>query len=363
VADLRVGIVGKRGLSFVAGLRSVPGVEVAALCEADPAALAAGAEKHGITGRFVSLDDLLGGAVDAIVVGTPMQHHAPHAIAVLDAGKHVLSEVTAAVSLDECPRLVEAVERSGRVYMLAENYCYSRQAMLVREMVRQGLFGEVYYAEGAYLHDCHHVQYDADGQPTWRVEWQVGRRGCTYGTHSLGPVLQWLEDRVESVSCRGSGVHSEPRHRQDDVTVMLCQTSRGGLVDVRLDMQSHRPHNMTHYVLQGTRGAYHSARHRGEADLVWIEGRSSGREQWQSLDEYGDLVPEPWRSLGEQARASGHGGGDFFVARDWALSILNGTPPPIDVYRGLDFTVPGLVSEQSIEQGGTPVGVPNFRRR
>jgi hypothetical protein len=74
-------------------------------------------------------------------------------------------------------------------------------------------------------------------------------------------------------------------------------------------------------------------------------------------------VPEPWRSLGEQARASGHGGGDFFVARDWALSILNGTPPPIDVYRGLDFTVPGLVSEQSIEQGGTPVGVPNFRRR
>ena len=358
---LRVGLAGKRAGAFVAGLRSLPGVEVAALCELDPAVLAATADRHEIAGRFRSYEEMLASPIDAVAVGTPMPLHVPQALAALAAGRHVLSEVTAAVTLDQCRQLVAAVRRSGRVFMLAENYCYTKPAMLVAEMARRGLFGELYYAEGAYLHDCHDIQYDAAGRPTWRVEWQVGRRGCTYGTHSLGPLLTWLDDRVASVSCRGSGVHTEPRHVQDDVTVMLCQLARGGLADVRLDMQSHRPHNMSHYVLQGTRGAYVSGRHPGEGGLVWIEGRSPGRE-WQPLAAYeAELLPEEWRRHGAAATGAGHGGGDFFVARAFARSVLEGTAPPIDVDRAMDFSLPGLISEQSIAAGGAPLPVPDSR--
>ena len=229
-------------------------------------------------------------------------------------------------------------------------------------MARRGLFGQLYYAEGAYIHDCRHVQYDAAGQPTWRVTWHVGKRGSTYGTHSLGPVLQWLDDRVATVACQGSGVHTEPAHVQDDVTVMLCRTARGALADVRLDMQSHRPMNAYHYVLQGTRGAYVSGRHHREPGLLWIEGRSPDRESWQELAEYEqEFLPEPWRSLGARATAAGHGGGDFFVAREFATSILEGRRPEIDVHRALDFTLPGLVSELSIAEGGAPLPVPDPR--
>ncbi len=39
----------------------------------------------------------------------------------------------------------------------------------------------------------------------------------------------------------------------------------------------------------------------------------------------------------------------------------NDTTPPIDVYTAMDFTVPGLVSEASITNGGAPVEVPDFR--
>jgi predicted dehydrogenase len=308
---VRVGIAGKRGAAFVAGLRSVAGVEVAALCELDPVALAAVGDRHAIPTRCASFDQLLDAGVDAVVVATPMPLHVPQAVAALAAGRHVLSEVTAAVSLEQCRQLVAAVRASRRVYMMGENYCYSKPAALVGELARRGLFGELYYAEGAYLHDCHHVQYDADGRPTWRVEWQVGHRGCTYGTHSLGPVLTWLDDRVASLTCLGSGVHTEPRHVQDDVTAMLCRTARGALADVRLDMQSHRPHQMSHYTLQGTRGAYVSGRHPGESGLVWIEGRSPGREQWQPLAEYEEeFLPEEWRRFGAEATGAGHGGGD-----------------------------------------------------
>lgn len=360
---MRVGLAGKRGGAFVAGLRSVPGVEVSAICEPDEAALAAIGDRHGIECRFRDFDEMLAsGPVDAVVVATPMSLHVPQSIAALRAGRHVLSEVTAAVSLEQARELVRAVRASSAVFMLAENYCYSRSAMVVAEMAHRGVFGELYYAEGAYLHDCHHVQYDTSGEPTWRVEWQVGRRGVTYGTHSLGPVLQWLDDRVDSVTCRGSGVHTHPRHVQDDVTVMLCQLAKGGLADVRLDMQSRRPHNMTHYVLQGTRGAYLSGRHPGEPGLVWIADRSPGAEQWEPLDAYADeFTPAEWREHGAEATRAGHGGGDFFVARAWARAVLDGTPPPIDVHRALDFSLPGLVSEQSIAAGGAPVAVPDSR--
>ena len=303
-----------------------------------------------------------GARLDAVALGTPMQLHAPQAIQALERGIHVLSEVTAAVSVDECKALVRAVRASGKTYMMAENYCFSKPAMMVREMARRGLFGETYYAEGAYIHDCRDLHYDAAGQPTWRRHLQVGKRGAAYPTHSLGPVLEWLDDRIATVACMGSGPRVDPRHETDTTVSMLCQTARRALVDVRLDMQSPRPHNMTHYVLQGTRGAYESGRRPGEPGLVWVEGRSPSREQWQGLDEYeADFLPAEWRELGAEATKSGHGGGDFFVARAFALSILESVPPPIDVYRALDFTLPGLVSEQSIAAGGVPIGVPDPR--
>ena len=83
----------------------------------------------------------------------------------LRAGRHVLSEVTAAVSLRECWELLDAVRASGATYMLAENYCYMRSNVLVREMVRKGLFGEIYFGEGEYLHDVRALHHFADGSP------------------------------------------------------------------------------------------------------------------------------------------------------------------------------------------------------
>jgi hypothetical protein len=84
--------------------------------------------------------------------------------------------------------LVDAAKSSGKTYMLSENYCYMRDAVLVREMARKGLFGELYFGEGEYLHDVKYLHHNSDGSPTWRYFWQVGTNGSTYPTHSLGPV-------------------------------------------------------------------------------------------------------------------------------------------------------------------------------
>src|SRR5688572_25073952 len=106
---LRIGLVGVRSRAFAAGLRALPGVAVTALCDLDPATLARAGADLGIDWRTPEDEALLDGPVDAVVLGTPMHLQVPQAIAALAAGKHVLSEVTAAVDLDQCRALVAAV--------------------------------------------------------------------------------------------------------------------------------------------------------------------------------------------------------------------------------------------------------------
>ena len=80
--------------------------------------------------------------------------------------KHVLSEVTAAVSLEECRQLLGAVQASDTTYMPAENYCCLQPNVLIREMTRQGLFGTPYFGEGEYLHEVRNLHREADGRTT-----------------------------------------------------------------------------------------------------------------------------------------------------------------------------------------------------
>ena len=128
--------------------------------------------------------------------------------------------------------------------MMAENYIYTRQNQTVKQIAREGLFGTLYYAEGEYIHELKRL----NEVTRWRRTWQTGTDGITYGTHSLGPVLNWMAgDRVVSVACAGSGHHyTDPRgdlYENQDSCVMLCKMRSGGLVKIRVDMLSDRPHS------------------------------------------------------------------------------------------------------------------------
>ncbi len=362
---LRIGIAGKRGLSCLSGLRAVAGVEVTAFCELNPQVLQEEATRHGIPRQFTHFEAMLE-VVDAVIVATPMPLHVPQSVLALQAGKHVLSEVTAAVSLEECWQLREAVLRSGKTYMLAENYCYFEPNVLIREMTRQGLFGEPYFGEGEYIHEVRALHHNANGSPNWRAVWQVGVNGCTYGTHSLGPVMQWFQaanpdERIATVTCLGTGRHTDPEHPHDDTTLMLCQLQSGKLIKIRLDMLSNRPHLPNYYALQGTLGVYEAARFPGESGRVWLgENRPEEHRAWKPLADFNHLLPAQWRERAQEATQSAHGGGDYHIGREFAESILTDSPPPIDIYDALEWTAAGLCSQLSIVSGGLPIPIPDF---
>jgi len=364
---IKVGIVGacSRGGSFRLACDAIGVIEVTAVCDINKDALPAAAKAFGARQQFTDYEEMLEkGDINAVVLGTPMQFHAPQAIAALKKNYHVLSEVTAGVSIEECRELVQAAKKSSGIYMMAENYTYMRPNVLVKELVRLGLFGEPYYAEGEYLHELKGLNEITK----WRRKWQTGIEGITYGTHSLGPILQWMpNDRVVAVCCAGSGHHyKDPRGEcyAQDTSVMLCKMKKGGLVKIRVDMLSDRPHAMTNYQLQGTDGCYESSRNGpGDINKIWL--RSLSKEpRWFNADDpeiVDKYMPEMWRNPPEEAKRAGHGGGDYFEVRDWVDAILGIKPCPIGIHEAMDMTLPGLVSQQSILHGGEWLDVPDSR--
>ncbi len=357
--DLRLGVVGAgRGGGFIAAARALDRVRLSAVYDPDPAAATAFRDEHGFGVTCDSYSELLE-RVDVVVVASPQHHHAPQAIEALGAGVHVLSEVPAAVDLEQAHALLGAVRTSTAQYMLAENYVYMRPNLILGEMVRSGALGTVYAADGEYLHAVPDLLTRPDGSPTWRRYWQAGRDALTYPTHSLGPVLGWLDDRLTSISCVGAGRNNFPEYEIQDMVSLTGRTAGGALVRVRLDILSPRPELMDYYSVQGTSGAYEAGRAEGEACRVHVGGRTA-ENCWDDLETYAEeFLPDRFR---QPLDSTGHGGSDTWPLREFVRAVRLGERPPIDVYRALDMTLPGIVSETSIATGGAVVPVPDPRR-
>ena len=361
---LNVGIVGacNRGASFQAGFAACPEARVHAVCDLDAGRLSEAARTFEASEQYTDYQQMLSRSdLDAVVIATPMPLHATQAIMALQEGLHVLSEVTAAVSVEEAEKLVVAAHAARGIYMLAENCNYFITNMIVTELVRRGLFGTTYFADGEYLHN---VKDLAERTPWRRV--LLGVDGITYGTHSLGPMLQWLPgDRVASVCCAGSGHNCQDPRGDDyhqDTSIMLGKMASGGLIKLRVDMVSQRPHLNCTYQLQGTNGCYESARTPTGQHRVWLSERSDSPEAWIDLSDLEEeFLPDRWRQAMERAAGAGHGGSDFFVIQDFIEAVAAGGPSPIGVHEAMDMTLPGLISQQSIAAQGQWLEVPDSR--
>ncbi|GAA3399785.1 Gfo/Idh/MocA family protein [Paenibacillus hodogayensis] len=366
---LRVGIAGAAGRPriFREALSAHPRAELAALCDVTEERLDKAREHMGAVPGYLSYESMLAEAeLDAVIIGTPMALHVEQAILALDQGLHVISEVPAGISLEECRRLAEAAERSRGRYIMAENCNYMKPHMTITNMVRDGLFGELYFAEGEYLHDAKAL---CEATP-WRRVWQTGVNGITYGTHSLGPILDWMEgDRIVKISCIGSGRHyTDSGNRpfeQEDTCIMTARTEKGRLVKIRLDLLSERP-TALNYTLQGTRGCYESVRHEllGAGKLfLQSGGGDDDKREWTDLMKVGrDYVPDVWRTVPEAMLGpSGHGGSDYVMMTDFLNALTEGKPSPLGIHRALDMTLPGLISRESAERDGAWLDVPDSR--
>ncbi|HTE21321.1 MAG TPA: Gfo/Idh/MocA family oxidoreductase [Armatimonadota bacterium] len=360
---IKFGVIGcRRGRSFMRVCAAVGGATVAAIYDvdrerADAAATEVGARAYG------ELDAFLESGIEAVVVASPLPYHAGQAVAALERGVHVLSEVTACHTVEDAAALVGAARRSSAVYMLAENYRYLDEVELVRRMADDGRFGEIYFGEGEYLHDCKDLWRNPDGSLTWRGTGGLG----VYCTHSLGPLLYIFRDRVSHVSAMANeGITFDPDISGPVQYVMQMRTARGRVLRVRVDHTSPRPHQMAYYLVQGSSGAYEAWRGHGDRSKVWLAdehepSRCAGGTEWHDLAGYREQYIPDRLAVGEEARTGGHGTSEYWLLRDFLAAVRGEAPSPIDVHAALDYTMPGILAVESHRRGGAVMEVPDSR--
>jgi len=380
--------VGNRGASLLHQLLAQdPAVRIPAICDIDEKALnraldavekARGSRPEGYSKgpedyrRLLQRDD-----INSVLIATPQELHAAMVIDSLKAGKFVGSEVPACCTVDECWDLVKAVEQTQTGYMMLENYLYPNHIMQVQNMADQGVFGDLTYAYGAYIHEIRAMRFNADGSLTWRGHNTADHIGIIYPTHAIGPACRWLginkADKLTSLVCMASksaavkeyaakkfGADSAPARinfKNGDTTQALIKTAAGRLIEVRYDTASPRPTGMGTHSLQGSRGAFESAL---SQRMVYIEG-TSPNEKWEPLTKYEEKYQHArWKELGNEAQKAGHSGGDYFVLQDFVRAIRTGVSP-IDVYDAVTWSSVRPLSAASLELGSKPVAVPDFR--
>ena len=231
--------------------------------------------------------------LDLVYTATPWEWHVPVMLAAMKNGKHAATEVPAAMTVDDCWALVEASEKYRKHAVMMENCNYDRMEMMVFNMARQGLFGELLHAEGGYLHDLRAIKFENRNEGLWRRAWSQKVDGNPYPTHGLGPLANCLDinrgdrfDYLVSMSGPSRGLQDWAREhfpadapeRQEqyvlgDVNTSLIKTERGRTIMVQHCTNLPRPYSRIH-LLQGTKGLF-----QGYPNRVYIEGRGK-LDQW-----------------------------------------------------------------------------------
>jgi predicted dehydrogenase len=386
----RIAIVGTglRGRSVLNEWLGVDGVRITALCDLVPEKATRALEMVRKAGkqeqmpalytngerdfeRLVQRDD-----VDLVYTATPWEWHVPVCLAAMRAGKHAATEVPAATTIKECWELVDTSERTRRHCVLMENCNYGATELLVLQMVRAGLFGELKHGGAAYNHDLRSILFETKDEGLWRRAWHMAHDGNLYPTHGLGPVAWYLGihrgdrfDYMVSMSTPEMGLSKwrdeqlaaddprrKERYRCGDLNVSLIRTARGRTIRLEHDVSSPRPYSRINSI-QGTNGIFEDYPPR-----VYVEGKGQSH-RWASLDEYRAQHEHPWwREQGEKARSGGHGGMDYIMAWRLVQCMREGLPPDIDVYDAAAWSAPFPLSEESVRKGSAPVKFPDFTR-
>jgi predicted dehydrogenase len=151
----KVGIIGSGFISgvHITSLRTIPGVEVAAVADVDAKRGRAICRRFGIQDFHPAIDDLLARPdVSMIWVCVPNKYHAPLALAALKKGKHVVVEKPLALSLDDCDRIAAEAAKRELVVGYAEELCYLPKFVHAKGAADEGAVGKVFFVKQGEKH-------------------------------------------------------------------------------------------------------------------------------------------------------------------------------------------------------------------
>jgi len=322
------------GPNLVRNIAGRPEFRLAGLCESDPLR----AQDFSLQYPGCAVDDDLDAIladpdVHAISIATPPRTHFEIARRALEAGKHVMVEKPLATTVADAEELIGLAAEADRVLMPGHTFVYSPPVNKVRELIRTGHLGDVYFITSSRMNLG---LYQADGVIS------------DLAPHDLSILMYWLERPVTHIAVAGQSVF------QDGVpeTAFLTVTFAGGTT-ANVQISWLAPRKMREMVVVGSKR------------MVRYEDTSSD-ESVRIYDRGLDvsMVQAP-ATFGEYQLT--YRSGDIVVPRieaaeplglelaDFAQAIRTGEQPRSNSRLGLEIVRALEAAHLSMARGGDPV--------
>ena len=362
---INIAIVGLGfGAEFIPIYQKHPLANMYAICQRDEAKLNAIGDAFNIEKRYSNYDELLKDAnVDAVHINTPIQSHAEQTIKALNAGKHVACTVPMATTVEECRLICEAVQKSGKTYMMMETVVYSREYLFVKEMFDKGELGKIQFVRASH-------QQEMAGWPGY---WE-GLPPMHYATHCVGPIVGLIGKEASHVSCVGSGRIDEnliPKYNSpfaiESCHIQFRNSDVAGEVTRSL-FNTARQYRES-FDVYGSKKSFEWSQVEHEQPIIHT-GETPSRV---TVPDYAHLLPKEIQSFTMQGvydsdsnqhlsfiQGSGHGGSHPHLVNEFLNALNENRSPFPNAKQSANITCVGILAHESALQGGIKLDMPEF---
>jgi predicted dehydrogenase len=383
---ISIGLVGLGafGSEFVDLFRKHPLVDRVGLCDREADRIEKFAKRPDWQGKFRpsdaydSLEAICRSDLDALAIITQPWLHAGQAIQAMESGKNVYSAVPVIwlpdgqEILDWCDKLVSAVKKTGRQYMLGETTYYHPGTMYCRHRAAAGEFGDFVYAEGEYFHDVDSPscslrevrQHRAAGKAG--QEWEQLRLAkytsfCDapmhYPTHSVSGPISVMNAHPLKVSCwgyrtrTGDAEFGHPDGFSNEIA--LYQMSNGSTMRIGECREIGITGRET-FRIYGTKASFE--------DGGWLDKTHRTELDVQAMrDPLPAEVAKAWTDPKTgKVNYGGHEGSHAYLVNEFVDAIAHGRQPVINVWQAVRYMAPGAVAHKSALRDGEVLDVPDW---
>jgi len=390
IDKVRVGVIGlgNRGPGHMRNLSQIKGVEIKALCDiqkekVDQAKKVLEGTAHNPTlysghedewKKLCERDD-----IDLVVIVSPWYMHAKMAIYAMENGKHAVSEVALAATIDECWQLVKTAEQTRKHCMMLANYCYNAFELTILNMARQGFFGELVHAEGGYIANKMGNNFRKGFYwDMWWLKQYANHKGNIYPIHGFEIICQMMDinrgDKLNRLVAVESadfimGKTAKELAAKDDfykefkdkdfrgnINTSVIKTDRGRTIVVQHDASTYRPYTLKHeiYGMEASVEGYPRP-----PKIYKKDGEYVSSEEYKAIMERYKPGVFKREELTNQ-KTNSEFGADMVMM--WRLidCLRNGLPLDMDIYDGVAMSAVLPLSEWSVNNGSQPIDIPDF---
>lgn len=364
-AKVKIGVMGAgRGKTMMNYCKESGNAELVAVCDFRPERLVSAEKEYGTLGNityYTDFDGFIKHDMDCVVLANYANAHAPFAIKCMEAGKNVLSEVLPVQTMKEAVELVEAVERTGKLYAYAENYAYMPAPKKMRELYRKGILGGFEYGEGEYMHNCEsgwHMYSFAEPN-----HWRNTMSAFYYCTHSIGPLIHITGLRPVKVTGFEAPFNARMARmgaKSGAFAVEMITLENGALLKSAHGVGPSK--DSVWYSVYGSKGRMESAREDAPNEKEGVQTLYVNCDKDEGDNKSQSVNTSTEDSLSKDSGDAGHGGSDYYIMHHLVESLRgNRNADIIDVYEALDMFLPGMFAYFSVLEGGKPMDIPDLR--